>query len=63
MKNLKLIFTIMVLAAISYSCNNSAVQKMMEEPENPGMVKYETNQKLYDKNFDLFCENKLDEFE
>ena len=49
MKNLKLIFTIMVLAAISYSCNNSAVQKMMEEPENPGMVKYETNQKLYDK--------------
>tara|TARA_X000000368_G_C22994862_1_gene696132 strand:- start:720 stop:1262 length:543 start_codon:yes stop_codon:yes gene_type:complete len=63
MKNLKLIFTVMALAAISYSCNNSAVQKMMEEPENPGMVKYETNQKLYDKAFDLFCDNNLDEFE
>ena len=33
MKNLKLIFTIAVLTAFVYSCNNSAVQRMMEDPE------------------------------
>ena len=31
MKNFKLIITIIILSGISYSCNNSAVQKMMEE--------------------------------
>ena len=35
MKNLKLIFTIAILAAYVYSCNNSAVQRMMEEPVEP----------------------------
>ena len=62
MKNFKSILAIAILAAISYSCNNSAVQKMMQEPENPGMVQYESNQKLYDNSFDLFCANNLDEF-
>ena len=31
MKNFKLIITIIILSGISYSCNNSAVQRMMEE--------------------------------
>jgi len=35
MKKLKLIFTITILAAFVYSCNNSAVQRMMEEPVEP----------------------------
>ena len=35
MKKLKLIFTIAILAAFVYSCNNSAVQRMMEEPVEP----------------------------
>ena len=35
MKNLKLIFTITILTAFVYSCNNSAVQRMMEEPVEP----------------------------
>lgn len=35
MKKLKLIFTIAILAAFVYSCNNSAVQRMMEEPVDP----------------------------
>ena len=35
MKNLKLIFTIVILTAFVYSCNNSAVQRMMEEPVEP----------------------------
>ncbi|MCP4911000.1 MAG: hypothetical protein GY907_09865, partial [Bacteroidetes bacterium] len=35
MKKIKLIFTIGVLAAFVYSCNNSAVQRMMEEPVEP----------------------------
>jgi len=33
MKNFKLIITIIILSGISYSCNNSAVQRMMEDPE------------------------------
>ena len=35
MKNLKLIFTIAIITAFVYSCNNSAVQRMMEEPVEP----------------------------
>ena len=35
MKNLKLIFTIAILTAFVYSCNNSAIQRMMEEPVVP----------------------------
>lgn len=35
MKKLKLIFTIAILTAFVYSCNNSAVQRMMEEPVEP----------------------------
>ena len=35
MKNFKLIITIIILSGISYSCNNSAVQRMMEEPVEP----------------------------
>ena len=35
MEKLKLIFTITILAAFVYSCNNSAVQRMMEEPVEP----------------------------
>ena len=37
MKNFKLIIAIVILAAISYSCNNSAVQRMSEKanPEEP----------------------------
>ncbi|MFL2638463.1 MAG: hypothetical protein ACJ0ND_03460, partial [Flavobacteriaceae bacterium] len=31
MKNFKLIITIIILSGINYSCNNSAVQRMMEE--------------------------------
>ena len=31
MKNLKILFGLLILALISYSCNNSAVQRMMEE--------------------------------
>ena len=42
MKNLKLIFTITVLTAFVYSCNNSAVQRMMEDPERSvGMSTWE----------------------
>ena len=42
MKNFKLILTILILAAISYSCNNSAVQRMMESPERSvGMSTWE----------------------
>ena len=33
MENFKLIITIIILSGISYSCNNSAVQRMMEDPE------------------------------
>ena len=37
MKNFKLIIAIIILSAISYSCNNSAVQRMSEKinPEEP----------------------------
>ena len=35
MKNFKLIITIAILTAFVYSCNNSAVQRMMEEPVEP----------------------------
>jgi len=35
MKRLKLIFTTAILTAFVYSCNNSAVQRMMEEPVEP----------------------------
>ena len=35
MKKIKLIFTIAILIAFVYSCNNSAVQRMMEEPVEP----------------------------
>jgi len=37
MKNFKLIIAIVILAVISYSCNNSAVQRMSEKinPEEP----------------------------
>ena len=31
MQNLKIIFGVLILALVSYSCNNSAVQRMMEE--------------------------------
>ena len=42
MKNLKLIFTITILTAFVYSCNNSAVQRMMESPERSvGMSTWE----------------------
>ncbi|MBT3559908.1 MAG: nuclear transport factor 2 family protein [Flavobacteriaceae bacterium] len=37
MKNFKLIIAVLILATISYSCNNSAVQRMSEKinPEEP----------------------------
>ena len=35
MKNFKIIITITILTAFMYSCNNSAVQRMMEEPVEP----------------------------
>ena len=35
MKNFKLIIAVSILALVSYSCNNSAVQRMMEEPVEP----------------------------
>ena len=37
MKNFKLIITVLILATVSYSCNNSAVQRMSEKinPEEP----------------------------
>jgi|TARA_B100000929_G_scaffold118355_1_gene93787 hypothetical protein len=42
MKNFKLIITIIILSGISYSCNNSAVQRMMEDPERSvGMSTWE----------------------
>jgi len=43
MKNFKLIITIIILSGISYSCNNSAVQRIMEEdPERAvGMSAWE----------------------
>ena len=43
MKNLKILFGVLILALISYSCNNSAVQRMMEEePERAvGMSAWE----------------------
>ena len=45
MKNFKLILAIAILAAISYSCNNSAVQKMMQEPETGIIVSDENKAK------------------
>lgn len=42
MKNFKLIITIIILSGINYSCNNSAVQRMMEDPERSvGMSTWE----------------------
>ena len=42
MKNFKLIIAIIILSGISYSCNNSAVQRMMEDPERSvGMSTWE----------------------
>jgi len=35
MKNFKIIITITILTAFMFSCNNSAVQRMMEEPVEP----------------------------
>jgi len=35
MRKIKLIFTTAILTAFVYSCNNSAVQRMMEEPVEP----------------------------
>jgi len=49
MKNFKSILAIVVLAAISYSCNNSAVQKMMQEPETGIIVSDENKAKFEDQ--------------
>ena len=46
MKNFKSILAIVILAAISYSCNNSAVQKIMQEPETGIIVSDENKAKL-----------------
>ncbi len=49
MKNFKSILAIVILAAISYSCNNSAVQKMMQEPETGIIVSDENKAKFEDQ--------------
>ena len=49
MKKFKSILAIVILAAISYSCNNSAVLKVMEEPETGIIVSDENKAKFEDQ--------------
>ena len=53
MKKFKSILAIVILAAISYSCNNSAVLKVMEEPEK-GIVVSEEDKAKFQEQIDVF---------